>query len=343
VVVSFRDRRMMLRDEDALFALRGLLSRREYPRTNFLRYQGRSIQFEEMLHEKDFDAICFVGRLGLFGRKAVKQWRLKNPRFHFRLQRRPPHLKPGELDRDFHCIFERDARGIETDYCTRDNKGIRSDYGVVQRYVVSAETKHVTVLICAGASSLGTLAAVQWAAERLCEPINGKGDLLPACPGIHHNSRLEALIYTYAKATHPDDRWRPAAVHLKQLHVDDRAWNKENQTWQTKCPKTIALQLKDGDRDRPVAVLLDGERLRMRVQSQAFRLLARVLESAYDRPGGVIDLEALAADPWLWPSPLELGELKDKLAQLKNRYLHDTLSMEPGAIKIQAKIEIETE
>lgn len=48
-----------------------------------------------------------------------------------------------------------------------EQDGVRTDFAVVQRYPVELGTRHVVVVIVAGASSLGTSVAAQWAAYDL--------------------------------------------------------------------------------------------------------------------------------------------------------------------------------
>src|SRR5204863_3079368 len=114
------------------------LSLREFPRT----------QFEGVVHEgadwglvpKSCGALCVVGRLGLYGPHALQHWVRPQTRFSFIAEQRPRDLKRGQLDgARYHCILERLRRGGPAryrQYPTTDEEGRRTDYGIVQRYVV---------------------------------------------------------------------------------------------------------------------------------------------------------------------------------------------------------------
>lgn len=326
VVVSMRDPNMMLRDEDALIALRGHLSRRDYPRTEFLRYLPGDSRWGATLHHTHFETICLVGRMGLFGPEAVQRWGLDETRFNFRMQDRPENIEAGALDRQYHCIYERLADGSEKDYFTTEAAGIRSDYGLVQRYVVFDGFRHVTVVICAGASSLGTLAAVQWAAEHLNGSVHPDGEPIPLPPNTRLGSRFEALIFVTADAT--QNYWRPSRLELEQLHVGHFTWNKDTRQWQAHTPEEITLVLDGKNPDHPSAVLFDGLKVGLKTGSQNFHLLARTIQAAYMSNSGAIDIAKLAADPWIWSTPpVSEKTVRRGLSLLKFRYLHDALSL----------------
>ena len=199
----------------------------------------------------------------------------------------------------------------------------------MQRYVVFDGFRHVTVVVCTGASSLGTLAAVQWAAEHLNSSVHPDGEPIPLPPNTRLNSRFEALIFVTADAT--QNRWQPARLELDTTtahgtlrleqgypamaarhagRVHAASWKVTTPTIRWPCSSTAAKS--------PCG---RGAR--------ASASLARAIQAAYTNSSGRIDIAQLAADPWIWGKhPVPEKDVRRGLSLLKFRYLHDVLSLD---------------
>lgn len=326
-------------DEAALIALARHLSQREFPEAEVLQFRSHDPAYAEFLFTRRSESVCLVGRLGLFGEEAIGRWGNKNARFGFLTHVRPPELKPGDVDHTYHCIYEQFADGKREHYRTRQGKGRRTDFGIVQRYPVFDGTRQVIVMICAGGSALGTLAAALWAAKHLALPIRADGSLLPAPPHLAPESRLEALV----EVTAPTDScvWEPRRLLLRKLYVDNLHWLPHDCRWQVDSPQLITLAYNGGFSGEPVAVLFDGARSRLRPKSEMFRLLAAVCLAARHNNGAGVDPAALCDDASIWRGQRpESAEIRRKLAVLKCRYLHDAIAID-DRVRILARIELQ--
>jgi len=140
------------RDEDAVIELSAHLSKPRYPHVEHLRIDLENPLWGEVVHPKKVDAICVVGRPGMYGAdvlSTVDSPEGKELEFYFPVQTRPKDLELGSLDRGFHQICRRLPDGNDGDRCVSESDGKeRIDYGLVQRYAVTYNTRLIVVVIC---------------------------------------------------------------------------------------------------------------------------------------------------------------------------------------------------
>jgi hypothetical protein len=284
------------------------------------------------------DAICVVGRLGLFGDEALEWWSPRDMAYRFKLQKRPAEVEPGTLHPDYHCVVEWRADRPRKEYTTAQTLRERVDYALVQRFVTNDGTHQTVIVNCAGATSLGTLGAVIWATRDVSRPMWPGGAPIPLPPGVHLGSRMEALLKVTADIT--DDEWSPNRVELKRLYLDNSVWSKDRKRWELKNPRCIELVMSGDRREDAVSVRLDGKTHRMERQGETFRLLVTLclMWPRHRRHG--IDLKDLMVDRWIWGGrTADEQRLRNRLKQLKNRYLRESLTID-HRVRLRARIEI---
>ena len=303
LVVRVADPEKRRRDEEAVIELARRLGWQDYPATRFVRV-GLG-EFALPVKELEVDGVCFVGRLGLYGPQAVCAWTMQDARFRFGTEDRPDWLQPGHLDREkYHVILE-DLRDDEPlRYETGDDEdNQRTDYGLVQSYVVWLNNRQIRVVVCAGSSSLGTLAATYWAGHDLFLA-NQEGKFMMLPERVKADSRLEALVKVTADSSRSTYTWELGNVKLLHLRLDGYVWNQQEFDWDRRTAKRITVLHecsagRDFSNSAVIDLLLDGDPSRMTKSKSSFRLLVAICRLAHDN-GGRVDIRKLAAHEWIW-------------------------------------------
>ena len=96
-----------VRDAMALLALARRLSDEQFPHTEMVLVPLCDPQWEEVLYQRKFAAICLVGRLGLFGKEALRRWNCGEAHFGFILHERPEGCAPPALHPDYQSLSEK--------------------------------------------------------------------------------------------------------------------------------------------------------------------------------------------------------------------------------------------
>jgi hypothetical protein len=321
------------RDELAKIVLARHLAFGEFPQTTFHLVHLGDPKLGELLYDQRYGAVCLIGRLGLYGDEAVQRWTDPEARFAFPAYERPDELPGGSLDRNYHYILDRNnggngGRGGK--YVTREDRGKRTDYGLVQRYLVHDGVRALVVVACAGASSLGTLAAVQWAAVDLLRPLYQGGELLPAPGWADFDTRLEALLEVTADVTPYNWEWKPSQMKVLRLSLDRAFWSQEKHGWAVEAPGRITVLTERADGADAVAnVLFDNKQAPLRKNSRMFRLLGSLCLLAAASPSRTVDLGELRQDAAVWgeEGPVAEKTVRRHLTQLKFRYLGEALEV----------------
>jgi hypothetical protein len=283
------------RDPDAVECLARRLGYKDFPELRFYPVPKGEDIWQEIVTEQALETCCFVGRLGLFGKQAVEK--VVNPQTRFRFLRHapPPAFPTGDELKKYYVIEEFDGDRLVNEYRTSDTDGVRTDYGIVQRYPIFLGTHYITVLLCAGLSSLGTVGAARWAALDLGLPQDPQTKvpvMQPKIVGPH--SRLEALVRTIGVSRSPI--WRPSKIELVGLYVDHFQWSPEDLQWHDNQLHVVEVQLRGG---KPVGLLIDGVRANLNSSSQNFRL-AVAFTLSIGQNGGGVDVDQLARDVSIW-------------------------------------------
>lgn len=313
------------RDADAVELLARRLGIKEFPRVDFHPLPLHKDGWRKLTTERAYKTIGLVGRLGLFGDRAQTDLQCPNARFRFLRQTPPRSYEAGEELQQYYCLQEFEGGRVVKQYDTQDRNGYRIDYGIIQRYTVFLGTHYVTVLLCCGSSSLGTVAAAQWAAIDLAipqEPLEQGPITLPR--SITTTSRLEALLRTTGESQ--TDIWRPSTIELLGLYVDHYQWSPTDLQWRDVQQHTFELRLQGGS---PVALIIDGERSKSQRGSQNFRLAAKVLLGARQNAERAVDIQQLADDREIWGGhDLPSSAVKRRLHNLSRQALKGTLRID---------------
>ncbi len=305
LVLQVADRHRLRRDEDAAIELARHLGRSGFPRTHFGRVIGGFAPV--MADLEGTAAICFVGRLSLYGERAVVIWDLPDakPRYRFGGGFSSERLAKGLLDPEYHAFVQDDERTGETWIRAEDANGVRTDYGLVRRYMVSWNGQWFVVIQVAGCSSLGTLAAACFAANTLFQP-GRNGGLVPVPPGIKCESRLEAFVRAKADLADSEIGWKIRDCELLEMRVDDYVWDAAAFRWRLKR-REITLEFREGTRPenyrsqtKPnVEIYLDTRRVKFRKGSENQRLAIELFMLA-SRQNNQLNLNQLGRQTWIW-------------------------------------------
>jgi hypothetical protein len=354
---DFKDRSLVLRvadsdrlkrDEDAVIVIARWLPHLQFPLTEFLWVDPGG--FAPTAAKLDtVGAICFVGRLCLFGPEAVRWWGAVKPApcHRFGMGVRPENLRRGELHRRYHSIVDTlPGSARKKFHRTEDKAGIRRDFGLVQRYFIEWAGKYHPVIHIAGCSSLGTLAAAHFATHVLFSP-RPNGELWPLPPNIKKDSRFEALIEATAELEGSELGWRLVNTKILDLRVDNHVWSDEEGIWRQDRDSHIVIDLRKCSRGRGyrkepqnATIQVNGEEKEFKPKSENRRLCLELCMRA-KRGEGKVSVEELRKDTWIW----NRGKIK-KPADVRNRINYVLRQLgSPGVIRdgichVNAKITV---
>ena len=146
------------------------------------------------------------------------------------------------------------------DHVTNLSNGIGKDYSIVQRHTIILGQHKIALVVCAGASSLGTLAATQWATKLLAQSTHFSSDLQITTPeSTTVDSRMEALLEVTAKKM--PHGWVSTNVVPKKLFMDNHVWQPEFLSWEEVPNRCLEIVHTYGE---PSCVLLDGQPVQQR-------------------------------------------------------------------------------
>jgi hypothetical protein len=296
------------RDAEAVQHVARRLSFKDSPATDFRPLPVGEKGWQEFTTTEPVEAICVVGRLGLLGQEAVAVLENREARFRFVQQERAKGVLTDTVRQSYHIHEYVDGRNVN-EYRPLDRPGGRTDYGIVQLYRKFVGTRHVTVLLCAGCSSLGTMGAALWLARDLGRPTDTADGRtpIPQPPSLGPHPTMEALVRSVCV---PNSRiWRPAKIDLLGLYVDHYQWSNSEMKWLDIQPHVIELQMQQG---KPTLLKIDGTPAGFQPESQNFRLAVRVVQQAHEN-NGVVDTVALANDVWIWGKSIDPSLVKQKL------------------------------
>jgi hypothetical protein len=303
------------RDEDAVIELSAHLSKPVYPHVEHLRIDLENPRWGEVLHPKKVNAICVVGRPGMYGADVLSTVDPPEPKtldFYYPVQIRPKDLQLGSIDQRFHQICRRLPGRIDDErYVSKSDGRERIDYGLVQRYAVTYNTRRVVVVICAGCSTLGTMAAVRWATNL------GEGPIGPI-DNVDTYEPCEALLSVKADETKFPANWSLKTIRLLTLTVGNREWVAENNCWCQRAPCEITIAR--NERKQPQSILFDGQKARLHTGSQPFDLLVAICDLADQAAGNTVLFTDVLKHPLICPARQDhVRNRRVNMGRLKNR------------------------
>jgi hypothetical protein len=347
-VLRVADPERLRRDEDAVIEIARSLPLAEFPRTEFVCVDPGG--FAPLLADlEDIKALCFVGRLCLYGAEAAKSWGVTEiPKYRFGMDSRPPGLPSGELHPEYHSVrTHAGGSGAEQRYKTTQIRDTRTDYGLVRRYVVQWGGRCRVVIHIAGCSSLGTLGATHFAANTLFQR-GMDGNRLPLPPRLGQKSQLEALVQVTANVRRSELGWRLNELKLLDLRTGEFDWDQDEYCWHRPTYDLITLVFPDDsakrayrDNERRVEILVDNRPARFRGSSENRRLCLALVVLASSRDGH-IELDQLAEDTWIWKDGARksIAHVKSRLSSLQ-RHLGRSLDVDETSCRLIPSVRIE--
>jgi hypothetical protein len=312
-----------LRDETCEFTLGRRLCYDRCHDLELVRFPLDNVDWQHRISDGKIKAVCILGRLGLYGPDAVHDLSMPHSHFQFPINERLQENECPDQVENYRCIREFVAGGV-VDHVTNLSNGIGKDYSIVQRHTIILGQHKIALVVCAGTSSLGTLAATQWATKQLAQSTHFSGDLQITTPkSTTVDSRMEALLEVTAKKM--PHGWVSTQVVPKKLFMDNHAWQPELQTWEEVSNRCLEIVHTKGE---PSSVLLDGQLVPQRKNSQGFSLLIEMATQKYVSTQSEIDIKQLAANPNIWEgATVTPSKVLKSLTMLKTRFLRSSLEL----------------
>ena len=303
-VMRVSDPKRLRRDEEATISIARSLPYDEFDAARFVCIDDEG--YAPPLSQLDgVRALCFVGRLCLFGEQAVKDWddRTGLSQYRFGMDFRPSDLARGQLHDEYHSIVRSSDGKV---WRTSEAHGVRKDFCMIRRYVATRGGEEIVVVHIAGCSSLGTQGGARFAAHTLVYP-NAADKTLPVPDGIDGRSHFEALIQVTARIAGNELGWEIADTKLIDLRVDDSVWDSTRWEWKKQGVKTITVVFPSKSAKRSyrqqydkVKFLVDGKAANLEEDSFNRRLSLALLMAASKSDDRIVSLEQLSKEDWIW-------------------------------------------
>jgi len=304
--------RQNVRDFDALVMMARFLPASRYYATKF---HHVSLQRQDWrgIHLDEITTFCLLGHPSMFRRcRPVESL----PALRFKLPERDAVWRGGRVSekskKHYHHVRQDWKPAFSFCYCTSqiaskeggDQKvGERTDYAVVQRFQLQKDSvRPVTVIVLAGASSLGTAGAARWVTDGALGKMTLSQAKQFAGRDIVDSTTMEALLKVTGDVYSPPRPWWPECK-VEKLFFDDSV----NILCQ-KGPEIITLGIAGTGRIKPHNVkpenvryiLFDNDGVSI-AGSPYTALIALCLNRAREKPKELL-VPDLIQDTTLWPS-----------------------------------------
>ena len=242
-----------IRDVQALLTLSRYMSKECFPDTRFNQIPLHNPGWAHVELNR-LNAICFVGRPGMFQHCPLLDTLPST--LHFSL---PPdsatwRSKPvtPESAQAFHCVRQDRIGARPLFYYAKDEPDRRRDYAIVQRFRSRFGGRRVTVIIVAGATSLGTTGAAEWVtSEEFSQAITDASNQVLR-RGLHDDTQMEALLEVTATIPPTAAPWQIETIKPVRLFLNDSC-NALHP------PRALSICVHNG---KPFRVFLDGDDFR---------------------------------------------------------------------------------
>jgi len=220
-----------LRDVQAQLVLARRLASNRFPDTRFYPVPLQNPDWADVGIDQ-INTLCVIGRPSMFARCPIlEQLAIQRPNTRFLLPDDDATWRSSPLTAEsanrFHHVVQRRMlneggalpfRASDQDSAPGGNR--RTDYAIVQRFRIKSNRRDVTVIIIAGATSLGTVGAAEWVANGQCDE-----QLRVACERLgkvmRKDTEMEALLKVTAEVRIPARPWRPLERDVIKLFLDD--------------------------------------------------------------------------------------------------------------------------
>ncbi len=335
-VLSIAEENYHRRDENAMVHIARRLPAKDYRLTtieNDVLLGDDS--WAKKLVRNNCETILITGRPCLYGQKALDCLKDDRLRFRFPMQGRPETLENGAIDKEFHCIHECEGSGARNVYSTKEMGKTRTDFGLIQVYSIYNGRHWMTVVLCAGCSSLGTFGAAWWLTYEIWRPhgVNGSS-AIPVPPRIRENPRMEALISVTGDATKPI--CEPLHLELCGLYLDDYMWAPQGSQWRRTRAPVIDVAMEG---NKPVWMSIDSEPARLVPHSQNFRLATQLALAVKRSTNGSVSVASLAENRYIWSGrTIPTSKVKQRLNNLNHGALKDLITVDHDEVRLAAEV-----
>lgn len=332
-----------IRDVQAQLILARYLSKDRFPDTEFYHVPLLNPDWSDVGTDK-INALCAVGRPSMFVRCPVLEaveLNKTNLRFGLPLddeQWRSRPLNTASANAYHHVLqtpppprgFQSAAGRRISPYCAVDINGRRTDYAIVQRLRLMYNNRPLTVVILAGATSLGTVGAAQWVTNGELVAL-----LKEKCQGrdLRDETELEALLEVTADIRNPARPWDPIGRNPLKLFVDDSV----NLLGPTPSQITIIT----GD-PGPDNILLDDDEVRFKGKGRsALIAICKAFCRKLPRPtSAIFEIQELQKDETFMKESgcARDGDLGRFLRDHIQGKLGDAVTIEDGFVKFHCGI-----
>jgi hypothetical protein len=277
-----------VRDVQALVYLARHLSTERYGKTDVHHVSLHNPDWAEVELDRA-DAVCFIGRPSMFqGCKLVDSF---PDDLRFAIER-----GPSDRSSHFHHVRQNRTSAGPLPHVPEQNSSHRHDFAVVQRFPITFGGRIMTVLVIAGATSLGTVGAADWVTRKgMHGRERSKDARLAGLDAIDLSTRMEALLEVTGAVHAPAHPWKPAC-ELRSLFFN----HSQNVL---KPPRRITMATRSGDfidAEDVQYMLFDEDEIEFRGDDYA--AVIAVCARQYLGGQGAISISDLVNDTRLWPA-----------------------------------------
>jgi len=324
-----------IRDVQSLVKLSRFLSQTNYPGTAFYHVPLINPNWER-IGPHNLNAICFLGRPGMFRDSQIVQ--------HWEEQRRDrifsfPALTgaPGATTvtersaETFHNVRQQRPTAGPFLHKANDSNYRRTDYAIVQRFQINYAGKPLTVVLLAGATSLGTFGATEWVSSHSFNQVMANA-LEAVGKNLGDSTDCEVLLRVAARKENPPEPWTVETCEPQKLFIDG--------SMNALCaPRTIAPGM---DGPNIACILFDEDEVRFGTRAQ--NALVAICNAAMRLGNNVIPIEKLVTDSSFWPgnnitAPTDIEKAKEFFSSnLRKHRLRQALSIEGGSLSLNCTL-----
>ncbi len=323
--------RQHIRDVQSLVILARYLSKEHFPQTDFHHIPLETPPWGAVGLDK-LSALCVIGRPTMFRGSGFIDGLQKKLRFGFDQGSGPLWQPLTETSKEsFHCVQQRRPKSGPRLHKAYQFGDERHDFALVQRFRVSPAGRDLTVVIVAGASSLGTFAATEWAIDPattslLNHAANRVGYSLDEATSI------EVLLKVSAEVRRPAEPWKD--VKRQPLKVFfDKSVNA------LAPPQEITLGLSE---NRLVYVLLDEDEVEF--SGIGYDSLCAICVAANRAHSRSVPVATLVNDHSLWPAGRSLLESDNAVAVLRENVrrdrLREAITITANAVELHCELNV---
>ena len=297
VVITFCDNQYS-RDVQALVEVARHLPTDRYPQTNFKLVSIESPDYADTGIDRA-DAVCLIGRPSLFKDCAIVRNFPADLRFSIKPPPEPDRVSglAGQENAPFWCVNQERPNAGPYSYKSTQTERKRHDHGLVQRFGIRVGGRDVTVVVLAGGTSLGTLAAARWISQfGWGEKRRNEFARIAGLEANDRSMRFEAVLSVSSDHYDPARPWKPENIEAQCVFL-----NKSRNV--LRVPKKLSLATETGtlaSADDVRYLLFDDDEVEL---GEMDRAAAVAVCTKYLLDGrAVMPIAELKQEERLWPN-----------------------------------------